>query len=679
MKKFLHVFLAVLLIITQFYAPVSAEIDEDTSKLMPKLSIISDKIPTGDAGSNIDIPITIKNTGYTAKDVVITPEIDSASPFTINDLTFSQSLDKIEGDRTVDVTLKLKIDSLAAEKNYPIKLNFQFTNSYGDPGTYNTVVYVKVINRISPPRLIISKVDIGSESIAPGETVEVGFDIANNGTEEAKDIKFSLEGLSDEGFVMGEGSNTQYIQKIAGGFHGYVKFNLKASNKASRGSHGLDLKFSYKDRQNQAYEDTQKVFINIGGKGGSNSNLSMENIVYPDEGITPEKNFTIGFDLVNHGKLDASNIVVKVESSDPAIVPKTASIKKIIGIAPEGMEHVDFVLSPTKEATAKNYPINITVEYEDELNSGKDDEKYMLTQYVGVYVDKEDSGKEKPKLIIDKYSFSPSLVNAGENFVMNLSFFNTNKDKAVRNIKISLSVNDQTKENGSNVFSPVGSSNTFYIDSIAPKGRVEKQITMYTVPTAEAKTYTVTATFEYEDNDGQELTATELVGVPVVQKSKLQTGELTISTEAFVGTPIPISIDFYNTGKVTLYNTMVKLEGDFQTENGNYYLGNFESGGSDSYEGTIIPQATGEVKGALVFSYEDSRGETVEVRKEFALNVQEAPPAPNPDELPPQEKQSKNIFKTVKFWAIVIPIILAIIVIKIWRKKKKEKAMSIDE
>jgi len=159
----------------------------------------------------------------------------------------------------------------------------------------------------------------------------------------------------------------------------------------------------------------------------------------------------------------------------------------------------------------------------------------------------------------------------------------------------------------------------------------------------------------------------------------LQTGELTISTEAFVGTPIPISIDFYNTGKVTLYNTMVKLEGDFQTENGNYYLGNFESGGSDSYEGTIIPQATGEVKGALVFSYEDSRGETVEVRKEFALNVQEAPPAPNPDELPPQEKQSKNIFKTAKFWAIVIPIILAIIVIKIWRKKKKEKAMSIDE
>ena len=47
MKRFFHVFLAVLLIITQFYAPVSAEIDEDTSKLMPKLSIIVTKYLQG--------------------------------------------------------------------------------------------------------------------------------------------------------------------------------------------------------------------------------------------------------------------------------------------------------------------------------------------------------------------------------------------------------------------------------------------------------------------------------------------------------------------------------------------------------------------------------------------------------------------------------------------------------
>ena len=46
----------------------------------------------------------------------------------------------------------------------------------------------------------------------------------------------------------------------------------------------------------------------------------------------------------------------------------------------------------------------------------------------------------------------------------------------------------------------------------------------------------------------------------------------------------PVSLEFYNTGKVTLYNMMVKIEGDFQTENGQYYVGNFQSGNSEHFE-----------------------------------------------------------------------------------------------
>jgi hypothetical protein len=86
---------------------------------------------------------------------------------------------------------------------------------------------------------------------------------------------------------------------------------------------------------------------------------------------------------------------------------------------------------------------------------------------------------------------------------------------------------------------------------------------MYTVPDAQAKTYTLTANFEYEDANGNEYTATELIGVPVVQESKLEIGELGYMPEAYVGQSTPISVEFFNTGKVTLYNMMVKLEGDF--------------------------------------------------------------------------------------------------------------------
>ncbi len=230
------------------------------------------------------------------------------------------------------------------------------------------------------------------------------------------------------------------------------------------------------------------------------------------------------------------------------------------------------------------------MEYEDEFN--QDEEyKHTVNQYVGMNVVNKskdgDSTKGKPKLIIDKYSFEPQLVKAGENFKMNLSFYNTNSTKTVKNIKIFLTAepgsNDSENKGNTSAFTPVDSSNTFYIDSIPPKGRVHKTITMFAIPDAIAKTHTITANFEYEDNDGNELKDIELIGVPVVQQSKLDVGEINFYPEAFVGQSSPISLEFYNTGKVTLYNTMVKLEGDFQTENGQYYVGNFSSGSSDFF------------------------------------------------------------------------------------------------
>ncbi|MDG2774741.1 hypothetical protein HKB01_04830, partial [Vibrio parahaemolyticus] len=151
---------------------------------------------------------------------------------------------------------------------------------------------------------------------------------------------------------------------------------------------------------------------------------------------------------------------------------------------------------------------------------------------------------------------------------------------------------------------------------------------------------TLTAHFEYEDTNGNEYTATELIGVPVVQESKLETSEIGYVQEAYVGQPTPISVEFFNTGKVTLYNMMVKLEGDFQTENGQYFVGNFQSGSSEYFEGYVIPYQSGEVKGALVFSFEDSTGQMQEIRKEFTLNVMEMTPSPNYPETPRKKPEN---------------------------------------
>ncbi|WP_077369505.1 COG1361 S-layer family protein [Anaerosalibacter sp. Marseille-P3206] len=681
MKKFLNLFLIIVLVVSFLPNISNADRDDDkidTTKLMPLLNVENSSIPQGHAGSTITIPLTIRNkSSYSARNVVITPEfIAEDNPFTFNDLSFTQTIDKIDGKGSRSINLKLAIAPGATEKNYPIKLNYTYTNGWDNPGSSSEIIYVRVINKNVPPRIVISKVDISPESINPGDEVTVGLNIENKGSIDAKDIKFTLDGLSNEGFVMATGSNIKYQPKLSGSGVGYIKFDLKASKKIPRGGHGLDLKISYKDSQNKEYEDSQKFFINIDEKSGKNSNILIENISYPEGTVRPGTNFTIGFDVKNVGEIDANNVKVVVESPDPAVIPKTATTKKINKLALGESANLTYVLSPTDEATSKNYPINITIEYTDELSTGED--KYIVTQYLGVYVEKKGEGnaKGKPKLIIDKYSFEPTLAKAGENFTMNLSFFNTNSKKAVKNIKISLVVDEKTEQSG-NVFTPVGSSNTFFIDSIPPKGRVAKSITMFTVPDAKPKSYTITANFEYENADGEEFTATELIGVPVVQQSKLDVGEISIPPEVFIGEPTPMFVEFYNTGKVTLYNTMVRIEGNFQTENGNYFVGNFESGSSENFEGTIIPNDMGELKGKIIFSYDDTSGEHVEIVKDFSMNVIEAPPMEDSLEEMPPEKTS--LFKKKGFWITVI-IALSVGGFFFYKKRKKKKeGMALDE
>lgn len=695
MKRFICSILTLLLIITMI--PIGS-FANTVSAYKPVLSIDGGDIPSVDAGSSKTINLTLKNSGYQAKDVKITPVFEE--PFTTNNLTNTISLGDIQGGSRSSIKLGINTNANALPGNYPIKLvityNYYSGDSYYDEGprvpqyqseTYEETIYVRVTGRSTLPKLLISKVSTNPQVVNPGQEVDLNILFENKGSLEANNVSIKLEGLSsDGGFFMASGSDVGYVKRVPGNMVSSTKFQLKAANNIKRGSHELEVVFKYGEQ-----EERQKIYLTVGGIGSSDSNLLIENIEYPTTAIGPNKDFKLSFDLRNNSDTDAVNVIVKPESSDPAVVPKSTSIVKINNIPAGESESLTFIFSPTDDSITRNYPINIMVEYEDEFNQGSE-EKHLVNQYVGMYVvnkqaDESDALKSKPRLIIDKYSFEPQLVKAGENFQMNLSFYNTNGKQSVKNIKIFLTAepgsNNEEGGGSGSAFTPVDSSNTFYIDSIPPKGRVEKTITMFAVPDAMAKTHTITANFEYEDSEGNELKDIELIGVPVVQQSRLDVGEIGYMPEAFIGESTPISLEFYNTGKVTLYNMMVKLEGDFQTENGQYYVGNFSSGGSEYFEGYIIPNEAGELTGEVVFTYEDSTGQVQEVRKEFNLNVMDMPmmEEPFPGDMPPMEDNQggiKGLLKNKVFWSI-IALIAIVVGIIVFRKKKKQKELALDE
>ena len=232
-----------------------------------------------------------------------------------------------------------------------------------------------------------------------------------------------------------------------------------------------------------------------------------------------------------------------------------------------------------------------------------------------------------------------------------------------------------------NIFTPVNSSNTIFIDSIGPKESVSKSLEFFTIPDAKARTYNLTANFEYEDTDKNEFKASEIIGIPVNQQVRLETGEISFPPEAYVGQPTPVSLEFFNMGKVMLRNLMVTINGDFEKQNGKYFVGNFDIGGNEYFESSIIPKTAGDLSGFITISFEDPTGKPIEIKKDFTMNVLESPPMP--EGIPPEAMKPQNNKKLGKKQWIYIGLgaAAAITTLVIIRKKikKKKGGLTLDE
>ena len=600
-----------------------------------------------------------------------------------------------------DVELRVRIPQGAEAGTYKVsvtgkaRIDGETVKVYGE-------AYVRVNGGSqNKAQLKITRVDVLPEAnVVPGSYVALGYEIENISDVLAKNIELNISLPTDAGLAVRGGTTTQKIKAIEPGKKTYVYYEMNVGKTAKFGTYEINTSLSYESEFNkEAINEKTSAFINIGGDASQDSQLIIQDLKFPAATLGVNKTFDVSFKIRNQGQSVAKRIRSSAKSDDPSgVVSRTVSDILVRDLAPGEEETVSYKFFTTKGGSTKNYPINIKIEYLDDFTENK--EPKTVEQIVGVFLnnpesigDGKDAKKSTPKLIIDRYEFTPKLPLAGNEFEMNLSFYNTNAKKAVKNIKIDLTSQDTTDNNsntsGSSVFTPVDSSNTFYIGRIAPNGKVEKTIKMFVVPDATAKTYTITANFEYEDDENNEYKSSENIGVPVYQESKLDIDPINYQTNAFVGDNIPITANFYNTGKVTLYNFKVTLTSDNATiNNGTYYIGNFNSGGQDIYEGSIMPNEPGEIKAQLKFSYEDSTGEVKEQVEDINITVDEAPPMDpdlGPDGMPmPDGNMAVDVpwYKNPLFYiptALVLLGVIGFVIFKKIKNKNKEKDLKIDE
>jgi hypothetical protein len=335
-----------------------------------------------------------------------------------------------------------------------------------------------------------------------------------------------------------------------------------------------------------------------------------------------DEEFTASFQITNLSKTtEARNVMLLLEGTDNFEVMDISNRKNIRKLEKGATETVTYKLKTKDTKSANTAKLKISFDY-----SGSETESVEEVINLPLPKDEVDIGVT-PWVIVNKYTLSADRVLAGNTVTLRLYIENTNK-KAVKNVKISLGVikiedsstgGDTT---GGTVFSPVNSSNSFYVDYIPGKTVIEKEIALYVDPKAAAKTYIVPVDIKYEGKDGKTLSCEELVNIPVTQECKLEILSVEMPPEAFIGQPVPVSAEFVNVGKVALGNFMVTMEGDFDKENATYYVGNLDIGASDFYQGTVIPKKEGKLEGTLVFTYTDNNNQDVRVEKPFMLEVQ---------------------------------------------------------
>lgn len=632
-------------------------------------------------GETEELTIKIENTNALsyARDILFIPV--NKSPFVFVESVSEMPIKLLTANTKEELKLSIEVDKFVINGVYPLEFKLEYLDPSNVKQVSEHTLQVKIINNKVNCKVVLQpKNDVLATS---GSLFDLAVEVKNVGDLSAKDIKISMD--SNDKFMLASGNDRINIDNIKGKETKQVTYSLRTSSLSS-GSYPLTFSIEYTDEKGAVISDKQTIWIPVSGSGGTGTVLEVLEITPTKTTVKPEEVFEVAVKVKNSGAYDSGQIKISADGTS-ALLPVSQNLHIVQSIKKGETKVVNFKFQPQPEAPRGGVPITIRVEPVDGGDGA------AISQAISVFVDSDktggsEPGKNIPKIIIKSYSSDPTLVKAGETFNLSMEFLNTHASKVVKNVKGSFSVTESSSETG-NVFTPVGSSNTFYIDKINPQGTSDWNVTLYTIPDAKSKTYTISISFEYEDELGTAYTATELIGIPVYQPSRFEISEISLPSDTFMGQPVYLGFEMYNLGKTEIYNVKLRVEGDFEAQPKSNYFGNFESGRVEYFELNLIPMMVGQANGRIIFEYENSSGEKQEVIEEISMNVMEMMmppddgfPVDGPGGKPGmpgmEDEAPKSFFKSVWFYVILGVVVVGVIVIIILIARKRKKSKEFD-
>lgn len=304
-----------------------------------------------------------------------------------------------------------------------------------------------------------------------------------------------------------------------------------------------------------------------------------------------------------HRSIDIKNI--KLTFSDPSgeIIPDgtgTAYVSKIFSgrIYTWALE-----LKATEKATDGNHAVTVSAEYETESGSSGSSSDTLNINVKGKTEEETKQNNSSPRLMVTGYELENGFISPDSSATLKVTIKNTNPNKAVSNIKLTLS--DESGE-----IKPDGMG-TKYVSAISAGGVHTWNVKLNTANTAAANEHRLNLSMEYEDDNHSPYSASDTLLVQVRQAASLDYSGAQLPVKVIQGNVTTVTLTLMNTGKSTLYNCMFEFSVDGLNGGGSTFIGTINAGESCTGNANmrVSEEVLGKVKGTLIISYEDDYGE----------------------------------------------------------------------
>lgn len=365
-------------------------------------------------------------------------------------------------------------------------------------------------------------------------------------------------------------------------------------------------------------------------------------------------------------------------------------------IAVDETVSLDYSFAIREDTYTGYYPISMKIYYSDS-STGSELANYETKFYVRVHnKEKEDEYEEfnehdrtKARLIIDGFTTNPETIVAGEAFELILNVKNASSSVPASDILMTV---ESEKASESPVFSTEAGSSSVSISSLGAGQSQEVRLRLSSRAGVDQRSYGLTFKAKYDSPEFKNAEETMTVDIPIRQIPRLNTGTFEIMPEAIsVGEESNVMFGINNTGKVTLYNVMVKFEAD-SIQTTDTYVGNIKPGETGNVDcmvtGTAPTADEGKIK--VTISYEDENGEVSKEQKEMSLFVSEPMPLEDDlmnegmDDFPVEEpgflEKYSSVLLPVSLGAVaVLTMILVGIAVRSRKRRKEQEELEDDE